>query len=78
FKRRELLGKPIATIRGFSGPGEAIENALDRLVYELGRLRPEEIASQNFLAATIQDVMRRSIARECQQRPVVIPVITPL
>jgi len=75
LKAGHLEGRPEAQIRGFSGPGEVIEDALDVLCDELGKLRPADLKSREILEGVIVDVTKRVIQRKCQQRPVVIPVV---
>lgn len=70
-----LLSRPQAQIKGFSGPDEAVEDALDQLVYALGKLSPEELKSRAAIEAVMFDKVKHVIYKACQQRPVVLPVI---
>ncbi|MBS1708578.1 MAG: ribonuclease J [Armatimonadetes bacterium] len=75
LKAGALEGRPEAQIKGFSGPGETIEDALDALCDELAKLKPAELKSRDFLEGVIVDIVKRVVQRKCQQRPVVIPVV---
>ncbi len=70
-----LEGKPEAQAKGFSGPGEVIEDALDALCGALAKLQPHELKSREVLEGTIVDLVKRVVQRRCQQRPVIIPVV---
>lgn len=74
-KRGELVGKPEAQVRGFSGPGEVIEDALDDVCDVLAKLLPNEVRDENRVRNAIEESTRRTISRRCQQKPMVVAVV---
>jgi ribonuclease J len=71
----EVIGRPEAQIKGFSGPGEVIEDALDDVCDVLAKLLPNEIRDGDKVRVAVAESVRRTINRRCQQRPVVISVV---
>ena len=71
----EVLGKPEAQIRGFSGPGSVIEDALDDVCTALAGLLPHQAKDSEHVRQLIYEVAGRTINRRCQQRPVVISAV---
>jgi len=75
FKSGVIEAKPEAMARGYSGPTDAILDALDDLSAALAGMRPEELQNRNVVESTVVEIVKRVINRRCQQRPVVIPAI---
>ena len=74
-KRGEILGRPEAQVRGFSGPTEVIEDALDDLCDVMAKLLPTEIRDVDKIRTIIEESTRRTISRRCQQKPMVVSVV---
>jgi ribonuclease J len=72
FRAGVVVSRPEAQVRGFSGPGEAIEDALDAVVRELGKLNVSELKSRGSVEQSIVETVKRVVYRSCQQRPVVL------
>ncbi|MBS1714055.1 MAG: ribonuclease J [Armatimonadetes bacterium] len=73
-----LVGRPEAQIRGFSGPVDVVEDALDEVCTAMAKLVPNEIRDVDKVRATILETVRRTINRRCQQRPVVVAAVVEL
>ena len=71
----ELVGRPEAQIRGFSGPGDVVEDALDDVCAAMAKLQPEDVRDLERVRAAIVDTARRTINRRCQQRPVIVAAV---
>jgi len=74
-KRGEFTGKPEAQIRGFSGPGSVIEDALDDVCDVLAKLLPSEAKNADKVRQVVAESASRTISRRCQQRPVIVSVV---
>ena len=59
-------------MRGYSCPGEVIEDALDALCDELAKMRPDDLKRRESVESVVVDTVKRVVMRKCQQRPVVI------
>jgi len=68
-------GRPEIQTRGFSGSAEAIDEVLAVLNAELDGLSPAERTHIETLEKTLTDVLKRSIQRKTQQRPLILPLI---
>jgi ribonuclease J len=68
-------GRPEIHTRGFSGSAEAVDEVLAVLNAELDGLSPAERTHIETLEKTLTDVLKRSIQRKTQQRPLILPLI---
>lgn len=71
-KSGEIVSRPDIRSKGYSGPVEALDDAVDDVCHALGKLGPEERKSGEDVEALVQEVVRRTISKSCQQRPVVL------
>lgn len=74
-KAGDIVGKPEAQVRGFSGPEEAVFDALDDLCGALAKLLPNEVRDVDKVRVLAAETVRKTVSRRCQQRPVVISVV---
>lgn len=71
----EIVGKPEAQIRGFSGPGTVIEDALDDICDVLAKLSASDMRDSEKVRQVLAETAGRTISRRCQQRPVIVSVV---
>lgn len=72
FQAGAVHSRPEAQVRGYSGPGPVIEDALDALCAELAKMRPDDLKRRAAVESCVVETVKRVVMRKCQQRPVVI------
>ncbi len=68
----DIVSRPEAQIRGFSGPVSAVEDAIDSANDVLSRLTSTNLKDLDKVRAAVSEAVRKTINRRCQQRPVVV------
>ncbi|MBS1723611.1 MAG: ribonuclease J [Armatimonadetes bacterium] len=71
----EFAARPEIEVRGFSGPDDAVLDALDDLGDVFTKIGPNDIRDTEKVEKAVTESVRRSISRHCQQRPVVVAVV---
>ncbi|MCW5937754.1 MAG: ribonuclease J [Fimbriimonadaceae bacterium] len=78
LERGAIVARPEAQARGYSGPTDVVEDALDTLCDALGEMRPDRARDRAAIEKLVVEVVGQTISRRCQQRPVVLPVVVEL
>ncbi len=71
-KNKEVVSAPVFQARGFTGPGDTFDVAYDFLKQLFDKLLPHELTDFDRLAELIEESVKRTINKECRQRPEVI------
>jgi ribonuclease J len=73
--RGELAGEPILQAKGFHDPGGVLQATVDQLADVLRALSREEIKDTSRVRSDTWDVVKKSIQRRVQVRPLIVPTI---
>ncbi len=68
--------KPEARVQGLVAEAEQIEDVLDDVVRSLGRMKPHEMKSANYVEGAIFEIVKHATWKHCRQRPVIVPVVS--
>jgi ribonuclease J len=71
----EVVSPPEIQAKGFSGPPDALQEAIDALGAELRKLAPEDIEDVDLVRSTCADVVRKVLRKRSQLRPLVVPAV---
>jgi ribonuclease J len=74
-EKGELVADPTLQARGFHGPEGTLEYAFDVLNDALNALSREELKDVGRVRSDASDVVRRSLQKKAQRRPLVLPVV---
>jgi ribonuclease J len=74
-ERGELVGKPVMQSKGFSGKDGSLGRVQDILEDSLEDLVPSDLRDVDKLRHLVSDLVRRTIQREANLRPLVLPTI---
>ncbi len=75
LEKGEIVARPEAQTLGYSGPGAAIEDALDGVCDALAGMRKDALRDRDAIEKAIVQTAGAIISRRCQQRPVVVPAL---
>ena len=71
----ELVGRPTLTAKGYFGPNGTLEHAESVLRDSLAGLSKAELKDVGRVRHEVADVVRRTIQKRSQRRPLVVPAI---
>jgi ribonuclease J len=74
-ERGELVGDAVIQSKGFHGPQGALDQALEVLEDGLGQLERADLSDVDKLRHFVSDLLRRTIQKRTNLRPLVLPTI---
>ncbi|MEX2243187.1 MAG: ribonuclease J [Fimbriimonadaceae bacterium] len=77
LKRGEITTRPELVTRGFSGPVEVVDKSLESVCDALASLSQADRKDAFVIKDIVEAAVKRTIQKECRQRPVVIGVVVP-
>lgn len=72
----EIVGRPTIESRGFSGPPEALDRALEFVGNNIGKLSGAEIRDEDYLKKAVREAAQAAIAKTCQQKPTIFVALS--
>lgn len=75
LERGQVIGEPSLEARGYSGPEESLQDAINMLEKALEALEPSEIKDADAVRHLVSDVVRKSLHKRAQLRPLVVPAV---
>jgi ribonuclease J len=69
------IGEPTLEARGYSGPEESLQDAVNTLQKALDALSPSEVKDADAVRHLVSDVVRKTLHKSAQLRPLVVPAV---
>jgi len=71
----EVVGDPVITAKGYSGPERAIDRAVEAVWDAITAMKQQDLRDIDQVRHVVTDVVRRTVQRHSQLRPLVVTAI---